>query len=80
MRRRRVMLVLALAVLSGLVASYSALRFMQQRPTVLVAQENEANHVVVAARDLDVGHIVRAEDLVLMAWPGDALPQGFLGF
>lgn len=79
MRRRRVILVLALAALSGLMAAYSALRFMQQRPTRLVAQEaSSSNPVVVASRDLQVGHIVRAEDLQMINWPGDQVPQGYM--
>ena len=79
MRRRRVMLVLALALMSGLVAAFSALRFMQQRPTVLTAEPvTTTNQVVVAARDLDVGHIVRPEDLSVIQWPGQEVPAGYL--
>lgn len=79
MRRRRVMLVLALAMLSGLVAAYSALRFLQQRPDVVaMTPVTTTNQVVVAARDLDVGIIIRPEDLTTIAWPGEGVPLGYL--
>jgi pilus assembly protein CpaB len=77
MRRRRVMLVLALAMMSGLVAAYSALRFLQQRPDV-IAETTTTTMVVVAARDLELGRIIKPEDLQLIAWPGEAIPQGYL--
>ncbi len=77
MKRRRVFVVLALALLSGLVAAFSALRYMQQRPTRLIAQEPESTlQAVVAAVDLPVGHMVRPEDVRLIAWPGDGMPEG----
>lgn len=79
MRRRRVMLVLALAMMSGLVAAYSALRFLQQRPDVVaMSPTTTTNQVVVAARDLDVGSIIKPEDLSTIAWPGEGVPQGYL--
>ena len=78
MKRRRVFVVLALAVLSGLVAAFSALRYLQQRPTRLVAQEpTTTQQVVVAAIDLPVGHVIKAEDVRMIAWPGDDIPVGF---
>jgi len=78
MKRRRVFVVLALAVLSGLVAAFSALRYMQQRPTRVVAQAATATQqVVVAALDLPVGHVVKEQDLRYLPWPGEGIPMGF---
>jgi len=78
MKRRRIFVVLALAVLSGLVAAFSALRYMQQRPTRIVAQAPVgAQQVAVAAVDLPVGHVVKAEDVRMIPWPGDGIPVGF---
>jgi pilus assembly protein CpaB len=78
MKRRRVFVVLALAVLSGLVAAFSALRYMQQRPTRIIAQQPESTQqVVIAAIDLPVGHVVKAEDVRTIDWPGDGVPVGF---
>jgi pilus assembly protein CpaB len=79
MRRRRALIILALALLSGSLAGYSALRFLQQRPTRLITTEtsNTGRPVVIAARDLPVGSVVREEDVRLVEWPSDAVPEGY---
>ena len=78
MRRNRVLIVLALAILSGCIAGYSALRFMQERPTPLVASEPRSTQpVVVAARDLALGDVVSEEDVRMVEWPGDVIPEGY---
>lgn len=78
MRRNRVLIVLALAILSGSIAGYSALRFMQERPTPLVASEPRSTQpVVVAARDLALGDVVSEEDVRMVEWPGDVIPEGY---
>jgi pilus assembly protein CpaB len=33
--------------------------------------------VVIAARDMDVGHVVTAQDVRLAAWPSQILPEGY---
>jgi pilus assembly protein CpaB len=33
----------------------------------------------VAGRDLPVCHVLRAEDIRLIEWPGEAVPPGFVG-
>lgn len=78
MRRNRVLIVLALAILSGSIAGYSALRFMQERPTPLVASEpRNTQPVVVAARDMGLGAVLSEEDVQLVEWPADAIPEGY---
>lgn len=81
MRGRRALIVMALAIVSGGIAGYSALRFLQQRPTRLVAAEpvRSARPVVVAARDLPLGSVVREDDVRLVDWPSHAVPQGYAG-
>jgi pilus assembly protein CpaB len=79
MKRRKILISLALAVLSGLFAGYSAMRYLEARPTTLVASEptDEGHPVLVAANELAVGAIVREEDVRLVSWPSDAVPAGY---
>jgi pilus assembly protein CpaB len=35
--------------------------------------------VAIATRDLDVGEIVLEDDVRLIAWPGEAVPEGYAG-
>jgi len=79
MKRRKILISLTLAVMSGLLAGYSAMRYLEERPSSLVASEpdNEEYVVAVAARDLAVGAIVQQEDVRLVSWPSDAIPEGY---
>lgn len=79
MKRRKILISLTLAILSGAVAGYSALRYLQARPPTLVAAEprDEGRPVVVAAAELAVGAIVREEDIRLVPWPSEAVPEGY---
>ena len=81
MKRRKILISLALALFSGVLAGYSALRYLEERPTALVASEptDEGAPVVIAANDLEVGAIVREEDVRLVPWPSDAVPEGYAG-
>ena len=62
MRRKRILLVLVLAILSGAIAGFAALRLLQERPVSLIASEAPRISVpfVVATRDLEVGTILEA--------------------
>ncbi|MGH7575060.1 MAG: Flp pilus assembly protein CpaB, partial [Longimicrobiales bacterium] len=78
MRGRRTLIVLMLAVLFGGLAGWSALRLLSQ--TSAMAAElprSSAAQVVVAARDLEIGHLLGAEDVKVVEWPSDALPEGY---
>ena len=79
MKRRKILISLTLAIFSGLLAGYSALRYLEERPVSLVAAEpeGEANSVAIAARDLDVGAIVQDGDVRLVSWPSEAVPEGY---
>jgi pilus assembly protein CpaB len=79
MKRRKILISLTLAIFSGLLAGYSALRYLEERPVSLVAAEpeGEANSVAIAARDLDVGAIVQEDDVRLVSWPSEAVPEGY---
>lgn len=76
---RRTLLVLVLAIVFGSVAAYSAFRYLQDRPTPLIASEADVRvqPVVVAARDVPLGTTLGEEDLAVIDWPAGALPAGF---
>lgn len=64
------------ACASGLLAGYVALVYVSAEPAPLAAA-TPSQTIVVAARDLPAGSIVRREDVETMAWPGSAIPEGF---
>ncbi len=78
MRKFRPWIMLLLALLSGSTAAYLALRYLRQQTTPLMAAEPRKGQVVLATHDLAVGHVVTEEDLKVVAWPGDAMPTGFI--
>ena len=56
MKNTRVLVIVALAVLFGSAAGYSALRYLNNRPAVVqMSAGGETASVVLAARDLDLG-------------------------
>lgn len=78
MKKKRLILVLVLAIGSGTLAAYLALDFLRQQTVVpLVAAEPRRSQVAVAARDLPLGSVLRTEDIRLVSWPADALPLGY---
>jgi pilus assembly protein CpaB len=80
MRKKRTFMVLFLAIVSGSVAAWSAVRYLQDRPAPLIASEPAATvPVVVAARDVPLGTKLAEEDLEVIQWPQDALPAGVSG-
>ncbi len=75
MRSRRLIIVLVLALVSGLAAGWLALRLLQQTDRgPATADSGPTTEVVVAARDLPLGRVLTAEDVKLVDWPGDAVP------
>lgn len=80
MKTTRVLLILALALLSGLAAGYAALRYVSGRPTAVAASSRgETVPVVLASQDLPLGRVLEEEDLRVVQWPAGALPTGFAG-
>jgi pilus assembly protein CpaB len=73
MARIRVFIVLALALSAGGVLAFGTYNFVQQRPTETVSMPTRP--VVVAAMDLDIGAELGADDLRIIQWPANALPQ-----
>lgn len=76
----RVLLTLAFAVIFGLAAGYSALRYLNSRPEVVQTGtgDGETVPVVLAARDLELGTVLGEDDLQVVSWPASALPAGFV--
>jgi pilus assembly protein CpaB len=78
MRQQRIVLILVLAVMAAGVAGFSTLRFLSTRPvTTVVAPSARKATVVLASRDLPVGHRVVAEDVRSVEWPADLVPAGY---
>lgn len=78
MKKKRTLVVLLLALLSGSVAAVSAVRYLEDRPTPLMASSPvEMQSVVVAAQDLTLGTKLTAEDVRTVSWPSDGLPVGY---
>ncbi len=76
----RWILVLALAILSGLGAGYSALKYLGERSPQLrsgLGGDSEVRPVVLASRDLPLGKILEEGDLVVVGWPTATVPVGF---
>ncbi|MFQ5891127.1 MAG: Flp pilus assembly protein CpaB [Gemmatimonadota bacterium] len=77
MRRRRMWIVLVLALVSGLAAAYLALNYLRQPTSPIRAATPSTTEVVVAARDLPLGAVLGPEDVKLVQWPSEALPEGY---
>lgn len=78
MRKRRVLLVLALAIVMAGVAAFSTLNYLSTTPAQAAkVQDSRTARVVVAARDLPVGHFVAEQDVRIVSWPADAVPEGY---
>ena len=77
MTRQRLLLILTLALVSAAITAFAAFRYSSQRPTLTTTRDT-GTQIVVAARDLPVGHFLLAEDLQVVRWPSAALPAGYL--
>jgi pilus assembly protein CpaB len=73
----RVFIVLALALTAGGVLAYGTYNYVQKSPggeTVTMPTKP----VVVAASDLDIGAELTADDVRVIQWPANALPQNVM--
>ncbi|MCL7974828.1 MAG: Flp pilus assembly protein CpaB [marine benthic group bacterium] len=76
MRSRRLVIVLLLALASGLAAGWLALNYLRQ-PNAPIPTAATNVEVVVASRDLPMGHILDVADIKVAQWPGNAVPAGY---
>jgi pilus assembly protein CpaB len=70
-------MILLLAVGSALVAGFAAVRYTEERPATM-ARPDAGAPMVVAARDLPVGHLLTETDVQLIRFPANALPVGYI--
>jgi len=71
-------LLLLLALVSGSLAAFLAFTFIRSPSApAAVATVRESVPIVVAARDMDVGTTLAAEDVKVVEFPGTSLPVGF---
>ena len=77
-RRNRPLVLLAFALVSGLLAAMLALRYLRNQSAPLAAAEPARSSIVVAARPLPIGAVIGAEDVRTMGWSGGALPAGYM--
>lgn len=80
MKSSRWILFLALAIISGLGAGYSALQYLRNRSPQLapaLSGRQESRSVVLASRDLPLGRVLEEGDLLVVDWPGPVLPEGY---
>ncbi len=77
--RNRVGVILGLALVSGLLAAYLALRFLRQSNTASPTQtvETQGVTVLVAARDLEGGYLLQLGDVRAIQWPAGNVPEGY---
>ena len=76
--RTRIGLVFLMALGAAGLAAYLALGVVRDRgPVAIQATEAPTAQVVIAAHDMDVGHVVTAQDVRLAAWPSQILPEGY---
>lgn len=79
MKQRRVLIILLLALAAAAVAGFSTLRFLSTRPVAAAAtRPDRMAQVVVATRPLPVGALLGEEDLRVIDWPAESVPQGYL--
>jgi pilus assembly protein CpaB len=69
---------LVLALTSGIVAALLALKYLRERTTPLMAAEPKRVNIVLTARGLPVGAVLKERDLKVVSWPGDAVPSGYI--
>lgn len=78
MKNMRMLLILVLAIISGLAAGYAALQYLADRPPAMVSTgEGETVPVVLASKDLPLGTVLAEADLRVVEWPAGAVPTGF---
>jgi pilus assembly protein CpaB len=78
MKQKRLLIVLLLALVCGVGAAYLSINYLGKSAVPLAAAApTRTDQLAVAARDLPLGTVLRAEDVRMIAWSGGALPAGF---
>jgi pilus assembly protein CpaB len=75
--RNRPTILIVLALGAGTLAAFLAYSFLRAPATEAQNPEPTTLQVVVAARDINVGTTLAAEDVKVIDWPGEAAPEGY---
>ncbi|NIP80925.1 MAG: Flp pilus assembly protein CpaB [Gemmatimonadetes bacterium] len=79
MKQRRVLIILLLALVAAAVAGFSTLRFLSTRPVAAAAARPDRRaQVVVATRALPVGALLKEEDVRVIDWPAESVPENYV--
>ena len=70
MKNKRALVVMAIAILFGLIAVILASRWLLLQPTA------GAGHIAVAATDINLGQRLTPQMVKLTEWPADSMPKG----
>jgi pilus assembly protein CpaB len=76
--RTRSLVLLFLALASGVAAAWLSLNYLRREARPLLNQTTAAGKAVVAAKDLPVGAVITEQDVRVIDWPGNAVPAGLL--
>lgn len=77
MKQKRLLIVLALALVCGVTAAYLSVKYMGQSAAPVATAQLRTDQMAVAARDLPLGTVLRAEDVRIVNWSGGPLPAGY---
>jgi pilus assembly protein CpaB len=77
MARTRIFIVLVLALTAGGALALGTYNYIQQSPAQTVTMPTRP--VVVAATDLDLGAEIKSDDIRIIEWPANAVPQDVIG-
>lgn len=76
MERSRILIFLLLAIVIAGVLSYAVYDYLQKKPATVMQQTPE-KQIVVAAKTLPLGYLLKEEDLRLAPWPATNLPASY---
>ena len=76
MDRSRILLFLLFAIVVAGLLSYAVYSYLQTRPAPTTTKMPEKN-IVVAARPLPLGIMLKDENLKFITWPANTLPTGY---
>jgi len=79
MQRKRMMIVLGLALVCGIAAGLVILDYLRTPMESVAAESARTRPVVVAARNLAAGAIVQPLDVKVVQWPVDLAPATYAG-
>lgn len=75
----RLMLTFAAAIVTGAIAAFIGLTVLRDTGPTPARAEEAVVPVAVAARDMDVGTVLGADDIRMVSWPRGLVPEGYTG-